>query len=57
MVALPAGHFTISSPSSEEGRTADEGPAHQVTFDKPSALGKYEITVAEWNACAAGADR
>lgn len=28
-----------------------EQPAHLVTLDSPFAIGKYEVTVAEWNAC------
>lgn len=53
MVAIPAGSFMMGSPSSEAGRAANEGPTHQVTIAKPFALGKYEVTNAEWSACVA----
>ena len=53
MVAVPAGSFTMGSPSGEPGRTNDEGPRHLVTISKPFAVGKYEVTFDEWNACVA----
>jgi formylglycine-generating enzyme required for sulfatase activity len=28
-----------------------ERPAHRVTIEKPFAIGKYEVTLAQWNAC------
>jgi formylglycine-generating enzyme required for sulfatase activity len=28
-----------------------ERPAHRVTISKPYAIGKYEVTLAQWNAC------
>ena len=54
MVVVPAGSFMMGSPESEEGRSDDEGPVHQVTFEQPFAVGKYEVTFAEWEACVAG---
>jgi formylglycine-generating enzyme required for sulfatase activity len=53
MVVIPAGSFTMGSPDDEELRTDDEGPQHPVTIAKPFALGKYEVTFAEWDACVA----
>jgi formylglycine-generating enzyme required for sulfatase activity len=53
MTVLPAGSFAMGSPSSEEGRGADEGPVRQVTFARPFAMGRYEVTYDEWNACVA----
>jgi formylglycine-generating enzyme required for sulfatase activity len=35
---------------SESGHTS-ERPAHRVTIARPFGLGKYEVTVAEWQAC------
>ena len=32
----------------------DEIPVHQVTIAAPFAVGKYEVTFAEWDACVAG---
>jgi formylglycine-generating enzyme required for sulfatase activity len=51
MVVIPAGSFTMGSPASEEGRDDNEGPQHRVTIPRPFALGKYEVTFAEWDAC------
>ena len=48
MVAVPAGRFTMGSPSSEEGRYDDEGPQHRVTFDSPFAVGVHEVTRGEF---------
>ena len=43
----------MGSPSGEEKRDSDEGPRHRVTIEKPFAVGKYEVTFAEWDACVA----
>lgn len=51
LVVIPAGAFVMGSPPSEAGRDADEGPAHKVTLARPFALGKYEVTWDEWDAC------
>ena len=58
MRASPAGSFMMGSPPDEEGREpADKGsesPQHQMTIARPFAVGKFEVTFAEWDACAAG---
>ena len=54
MVVVPAGTFMMGSPASEEARDGDEGPMHQVTIAQPFAVGKYEVTFAEWEACVTG---
>ena len=51
MVVVPAGEFLMGSPESEKGRGKDEGPQHKVTFAQPFAVGKYEVTFAQWDAC------
>ena len=51
LVTVPAGEFLMGSPESEKGRGKDEGPQHKVVFEKPFAVGKYEVTFAEWDAC------
>jgi formylglycine-generating enzyme required for sulfatase activity len=51
MVVLPAGTFTMGSPASERGRNKDEGPQRKVTIRRPFALGKFEVTFAQWDAC------
>ena len=48
MVVLPAGEFTMGSPEEETGRNDDEGPRHQVTIPNPFAVGKYEVTIAQF---------
>ena len=53
MVVVPAGTFLMGSPATEAGRSNDEGPQHKVTFSRPFALGRYEVTFAEWDACVA----
>lgn len=52
MVTLPGGVFTMGSPSSEAGHNAYEGPQRDVTL-KPFAIGVYELTNSEWQACVA----
>jgi len=37
----------------EEGRSDDEGPPHEVRIPEPFAIGKFEVTFAEWDACVA----
>ena len=51
MMVVPAGSFLMGSPASEEGRDVDEGPVHRVTIAAPFAVGKHEVTFAEWDAC------
>jgi formylglycine-generating enzyme required for sulfatase activity len=48
MVVIPAGEFTMGSPPSEAGRGVDEGPQRQVSIAQPFALGRSEVTVAEF---------
>ena len=51
MVVVPPGTFVMGSPDSEEGRARNEQPLRWVTIDAPFAVGVYEVTVGEWNAC------
>lgn len=44
MVVIPAGTFTMGSPSGEKDRFHNEGPEHQVQIGAPFAVGKFEIT-------------
>ena len=53
MVVVPAGDYMMGSPSSEQGRSDDESPRHRVTISKPFAVGKYEVTFSQWDACVA----
>ena len=54
MVVVPAGSFNMGSPATEEGRYDDEGPQHAVTIGAPFAVGVYEVTFEEWDACTSG---
>ncbi|MDE0332830.1 MAG: SUMF1/EgtB/PvdO family nonheme iron enzyme [Nitrospinae bacterium] len=51
MVVVPAGSYVMGSPSSEEGRYDHEGPQHRVTISESFAVGAYEVTFEEWDAC------
>ena len=51
MIVVPAGEFTMGSPPDELYRGAEA--QHRVTIPAPFALGKYEVTFDEWDACAA----
>lgn len=53
MVVIPRGKFMMGTPMNELGRSSDEGPMHEVTFERPFAIGLYEITFDEWDACVA----
>ena len=47
LVVIQPGNFTMGSAT---GDTSSR-PAHKITISKPYAIGKYEVTVAEWQAC------
>jgi formylglycine-generating enzyme required for sulfatase activity len=51
MVVVPAGRFTMGSPSSEPGHAAEEEPQHRVTIARRFAVGRFEATFNEWDAC------
>jgi formylglycine-generating enzyme required for sulfatase activity len=51
MVKVPAARFTMGSPEREEDRQSNEGPQRVVTFTKPFAIGQFEVTIADWDAC------
>ena len=51
MVVIPAGSFTMGSPAEEAGRDASEGPRHPVALVNAFAIGRYEVTFAEYDAC------
>ncbi len=53
MVVIPAGEFLMGAPENENGRDADEEPQHAVKIPRPFAVGRYEVTWNEWEACAA----
>jgi len=52
MVAVPAGRFRMGAPKGEKGHQPAEEPQHDVRVAAPLAVGKFEITFDEWEACA-----
>ncbi len=53
MTVLAGGLFVMGSPADEPGRGRDEGPQREVSIT-PFAMGKYEVTFSQWDACLAG---
>lgn len=53
MVIVPAGTFLMGSEPYEISRAKNEGPRHSVNIAQPFAVGKYEVTFAEWDYCVA----
>ena len=51
LVVVPPGRFVMGSRSAEIGRSGNEGPVHWVTIGKAFAVGVYEVTFTEWDAC------
>ena len=52
LVVVPAGEYMMGSRGGEG--YADEGPRHKVRIGERFAVGKHEVTFAEWEACVAG---
>ncbi len=48
LIALSPGAFSMGSNSDDPA----ERPVHHVTIGQPFAIGKYEVTIEQWNACA-----
>src|SRR5579871_49039 len=55
MVVVPAGEFMMGWPETEKGYSDNEGPQHKVVISRPLAITRFELTFAEWDACAAHA--
>ena len=51
MVVVPPGSFLMGSPPESEEAYEDERPQHRVTIESPFAVGVYEVTFTEWDAC------
>lgn len=51
MVVLPGGAFQMGSPASEAGRAYNEGPRHRVEIAPGLAVGVFEVSFREWDAC------
>ena len=54
MMVVPSGRFLMGSPESEDGRSRDDGPWHEVNIEYLFAVGVYEVTFDEWDACVRG---
>ena len=51
MLVAPAGWFMMGASTDETGSDATERPRHRVDFAAPFAIGAYEVTVEQWDAC------
>ena len=51
MIVVPSGSFMMGSPNTEPDRQPTEEPQHIVTFAKPFAISKYELTFDDWDTC------
>ncbi|MEE9545370.1 MAG: formylglycine-generating enzyme family protein [Rhodospirillales bacterium] len=49
MVVIPAGSFRMGD--LDGGGGSDAKPVHGVTIPRPFAVGRYEVTFTEWDAC------
>jgi len=49
LISIPGGSFMMGSPSTETGRSNDEGPQHNVNIS-PFFMGKYEVTQKQYQA-------
>ena len=52
MVVVLAGSFMMGTPG-KEGLDRSEGPQRKVTLARRFAMGRFEVTFAEWDACVA----
>lgn len=53
MVVVPSGSFMMGSAANEVGRSDDEGPQRSIKTGQTFAVGKFEVTFDEWDACVA----
>ncbi len=52
IVVIPAGSFVMGSDDpGARGQFRKEMPARRVTIERPFAIGKFEVTFDEWQAC------
>jgi uncharacterized protein (TIGR02996 family) len=50
LVLIPAGSFWMGTPETEKGRSADEGPMHEVTLSRPCYFGVFAVTQGQYEA-------
>ncbi|MDJ0943312.1 MAG: SUMF1/EgtB/PvdO family nonheme iron enzyme, partial [Kiloniellales bacterium] len=53
MVVLPPGRFRMGSSPDQGGYNRYEGPVHEVQIGRSFAIGRFEVTFEEWDACVA----
>ena len=53
LIAISPGTCSMGAPDEEVGRTPAEGPMHMVTIGRRFAIGRFEVTFAQWDACVA----
>ena len=53
MIVVPAGQFLMGASDGEPGSTPDERPQHRVNFANPFSVGRFPVTLSEWDACVA----
>ena len=53
VVVVPSGRYRMGSPPDEEDRDRDEGRKEPVEIRAPLAVGIFEVTFDEWDACVA----
>ena len=51
VVVIPSGRFVMGSPQSEDGHAEYEGPQREIEVPSQFAVGVYEVTFDEWEAC------
>ena len=51
MVVVPAGRYGMPMPPIDQGRPYDEGENRLVIIKEAFAVGKFEVTFDEWDAC------
>ncbi len=51
MVVIAPGSYIMGSPQSEEAHHSSQAPQHRVEISYQFAVGKYEVTFREWDAC------
>ena len=53
MIVVPPGKFVMGAAPDEPGSEDGERPQHSVTIVSQFAVGRFEVTFAEWDACVA----
>jgi formylglycine-generating enzyme required for sulfatase activity len=53
MVVVPAGQFIMGATENDAASTPDERPQHTVNFTQAFGVGRFAVTLSEWDACVA----